>query len=674
MLHIECREKVCLVCFRKGNFKITENLLDKIHEHILTDYDLNDIRLPCGLCTTCRRTLTALSRENTSRQLSTLNKLERHLQEQVRRSPRRFEKLADSCPCLICQVAKANGGAYKKLIDGFHPKPGRPADAGAEEKTTPFRLCSMCFGRVHKHGGRHVCNQTTKNQNLSNLLSEVEKERVASAVIREKLDGSDGEADGNSVKLATGGRKMSVTVQAAPSKQPQESSILTHDDIKVIKSNCNLSQNATLKMCSDLRFQTKNRKIFQPNLKKMLEESNLLFDDIFTVENFGDGEAVFCTDVTELIRRVSKIRDHDIDIPKLFKLGVDGGRGSLKCSLSLLFPDDDVFNPATNGERSRRLYGLGSSQHFSNNGVKRLLLLAVVPESKEDYDILAKFLANLNLEPGLFHLCADLKVINISVGIMSHSARYPCPFCHWQKDSKMPSDTMRSFEGIREWHKKWNDSGAKPDKLKYFYNCRNDPMGIFPETGRVIDHIPLPELHIMLGVTNKLFEEMIKVYPDGIQWAQKLNLVKEAYHHSFEGNECRTLLKHVDVLQAMVAETDTEKLPAFVEAFRAFNNVVTACFGKCLGENWQGMIDLFQEAYLKTGCSITTKVHLVIHHLASFCLQHDCGLGRYTEQAFEAVHASFSNYWQRHLVKDSKHPDYGKRLKQAIREFNAANA
>ena len=37
-----------------------------------------------------------------------------------------------------------------------------------------------------------------------------------------------------------------------------------------------------------------------------------------------------------------------------------------------------------------------------------------------------------------------------------------------------------------------------------------------------------------------------------MKWPQKLHLLREKYHHGFEGNQCRALLKKVDVLERLV--------------------------------------------------------------------------------------------------------------------------
>ena len=71
---------------------------------------------------------------------------------------------------------------------------------------------------------------------------------------------------------------------------------------------------------------------------------------------------------------------------------------------------------------------------------------------------------------------------------------------------------MRTFEGITENCRKWlRETQGDRVKLKEYYNCQGPPLPIFPLSGLVLDFIPLPQLHIMMGATNKLLDDLIKV-------------------------------------------------------------------------------------------------------------------------------------------------------------------
>ena len=193
----------------------------------------------------------------------------------------------------------------------------------------------------------------------------------------------------------------------------------------------------------------------------------------------------------------------------------------------------------------------------------------------------------------------------------------------------------------------------------------------------MINHVPLSELHLMIGIVNKMFSELVVVFPQAIQWPQRLHLVKEDYHHQFEGNECFSLLCRTDVLFHIIGEIPemTEKHPAilFANAFKLMGQMVQSCFGKDLKVGWQEHIANFCQAYLQLTISITSKFHIVKDHLTDFCKQHGCGLARFSEKSFEAVHADFAKFWERHQIKDKSSKLYGQRLRQTVKEYNSAH-
>ena len=106
-----------------------------------------------------------------------------------------------------------------------------------------------------------------------------------------------------------------------------------------------------------------------------------------------------------------------------------------------------------------------------------------------------------------------------------------------------------------------------------------------------------------------------------------LHLLREKYHHGFEGNQCRALLKKVNVLEVMVkgdCEKDPEKVyethPAkvFIDTLRALDSLVAGCFGKSLSSDFVQRISIFSDNYDKCEISITSKVHAIKVHLQPF--------------------------------------------------------
>ena len=83
---------------------------------------------------------------------------------------------------------------------------------------------------------------------------------------------------------------------------------------------------------------------------------------------------------------------------------------------------------------------------------------------------------------------------------MTHSARHPCPWCHWVKGENTYEADLRTFEGIIANYQNWlRDTDGDKVKLKEYFNCQGVPLPIFPPNGQVLDFIPLPELHKQAG-------------------------------------------------------------------------------------------------------------------------------------------------------------------------------
>ena len=108
----------------------------------------------------------------------------------------------------------------------------------------------------------------------------------------------------------------------------------------------------------------------------------------------------------------------------------------------------------------------------------------------------------------------------------------------------------------------------------------------------------------------------------------------------------------------------------FINAFEACNDAVTSCFGTQLADDFEEKIELFSTCYLKLNISVTPKLHAVMHHVPEFCKVKGIGLAPWSEQCSESIHHDFSKIWDNFKVKHTDHPDYGKRLLQAVCMYN----
>ena len=122
-------------------------------------------------------------------------------------------------------------------------------------------------------------------------------------------------------------------------------------------------------------------------------------------------------------------------------MGIDSGGGFFKVCLNLI---DESPKPNAPGNSKKR-----KKRHLDSSVCKSFIVACVesIPEVYENVKLIMDKL-QLGTEKLQFHLASDLKLINIIVGIQSHSATYPCPYCEWLKGSDGKGD-LRDLLGIR---------------------------------------------------------------------------------------------------------------------------------------------------------------------------------------------------------------------------------
>ena len=109
------------------------------------------------------------------------------------------------------------------------------------------------------------------------------------------------------------------------------------------------------------------------------------------------------------------------------KIGIDAGGGFLKVCVNVMVQEE-------NSARKRLCYGDGiSSKKFKSTSVRKLIILAIAPGLKENYASLSKVLGLLKLDelPPSPTVCyaADLKMVNLLLGLMSTASSHPCSWC-----------------------------------------------------------------------------------------------------------------------------------------------------------------------------------------------------------------------------------------------------
>ena len=185
----------------------------------------------------------------------------------------------------------------------------------------------------------------------------------------------------------------------------------------------------------------------------------------------------------------------------------------------------------------------------------------------------------------------------------------------------------------------------------------------------------LPELHLLLRVTNKMLHELER-RDRGVfdAWMAQLGITRPKLHSGeFNGNMCRKILCNTDSLRCIIDGEELEEsisyLSRFVEALDAFNDIRISCFGAYLTDDIECKIHRFRECYLRLNVSVSTSVHIVFNHLIQFVKFYKSSLGAFSEQAAESVHSDFLLLWQSCKI-DIRNENYPKYLHDAVVRYD----
>lgn len=106
--------------------------------------------------------------------------------------------------------------------------------------------------------------------------------------------------------------------------------------------------------------------------------------------------------------------------------------------------------------------------------------------------------------------------------------------------------------------------------------------------------------------------------------------------------------------------------------FKKFNDVVDACFGQKLQENYHETINEFRNLIIKHNIRITPKIHATLFHIQDFINVKQQGLGYYSEQASESVHHAYGKHFENFKINLLKMtPDSEKKMLRSVTSFNA---
>jgi len=675
--HSESRKVVCVICFSKGHDlrRISSRNSELIRKFALPDFDEEDPSFPNVICASCRICLAKTSEDDPTVKLNIYDRRNKNLKPVSTRQ--RSEE--DKCECDLCVIARSNINTplNNKKPAGRPPKESTSDDNSFTSVTSSIKLCSKCFTTLAR-GMPHHCSTGQKYSNVNSLMSKnspEDPEKFCASVISSKLNHR---SSGN-IDLQSAKKCITLSVNCKESNE-----VLNAKNVIDIQRDMNLSHRNTLRITQHVRTATGSRSSVEPYIKQKLQLQDHHLDDHFYVEDidFIPSESrvglssannsiqrpvVLCRDIDQFIETISSIRGlnlNDEDI--LIKIGMDSGGGFFKIALSILSTKMELTNDQQENEDASAF-----RREEKLSGVKRTFVVAITPDVPENYVNLKKLWIHTGLHELKFRyfICADLKICNIFLGLMSHGSLHPCSWCNVNKNNLADVGESRSSGSLRDSFWSFFDSGESKSKAKTHGNVIHPPLLHKEQQGNVIDVIPPPELHLLIGSFTTLFKHLESKSPQTAQrWLRECHITKDEYHGgTFAGNNARALLKKVDLLASFCS---LDILPN-VEAFRTLNHVVHSCFGNDLNPNYKLCIKKFFDSCLSLDINITPKLHSIFHHVPEFCDKFDKGLGLFSEQSFESLHHNFQQTWNNYKVNNLRHPSYGERLLRAVSTFNS---
>ena len=230
---------------------------------------------------------------------------------------------------------------------------------------------------------------------------------------------------------------------------------------------------------------------------------------------------MFVQNLKEFVSEILKLRNYDQE-NTLLKLGLDGGQGFFKMTLNII-----------NLEAEQGSVSLSQPKKICNldTGVKKLFIIGIVPEMPEYFVNVKACIRQLSM--GDVHLpivfATDLKLANLMCGLQSCSGLHPCCYCETEAGIWNPAP-LRTLGNIRKHYLEWRQSGAKPSDCKHFKNCIHHPLLIGNDRKRIIDIIPPPELHLLMGPFNHMYKHLKNVWPQCEEWANQIHVKQVGYH------------------------------------------------------------------------------------------------------------------------------------------------
>ena len=111
----------------------------------------------------------------------------------------------------------------------------------------------------------------------------------------------------------------------------------------------------------------------------------------------------------------------------------------------------------------------------------------------------------------------------------------------------------------------------------------------------VSDVLPLPELHLLLGVCTHFFKVMLKLWPQLAMWGRGKWTVHGRHGGGLDGANSMKFLRNLDLLLTIIPT----KLKPIIYTLKQFKCIVEGCFGWNLCSDYRQQIRGFTSSLKK---------------------------------------------------------------------------
>ena len=654
--HLECLVKLCAFCHQKGNVRlISADLVKKIKDNSIIE-NLEALHNPRSICNSCRVDLNVDFKKNPNApEIIKCLKLRRS-----KTQPSADELISitldGECKCRLCKIVKSNAPPPRKA----NKRSGRPP------KPSNTMVCSKCYSE--DCDGKN-CKTSGVKKSATNLIKN--NPSVAQAVTSQIIKNTKPSPKGT-IRLAqgSGGGELPVTIGSSAKKAKKVE--VTAKEMNKMRQNLGIGNKAMRDVTSFINKKFGRGTVESGHQEKLVQMTHVV-DGHFALDEeceFMDSDKklvrkplVYCKNLSEFVMCIISGRGYDLEATVIL-FNVDNSDDFSEYFITIIDLNEDPNAP------------------LKSSGSAYSLIVAVSPKVPENNFNFKKVLNIIKAHEVKMQYACDLKADASLIGIQSAACTHPCIYCTTDDLSKCGDP--RTIGSLCEDHQKFLDSKLDRKHLKDFNNCEYFPLitNDFENDWdkQILDLVPPPGLHIMLGIVNQQVKLLEGVIPALVEeWVAYSQAARVSYHGGiFEGNACKSLVDNIDYLSMLVMNGPSEHFAfamSIIDVLRKFGKMRHSCYAKTLQPDFETHIDNYATSLDNVvsdhDVSTILKNHIAKFHVKPWCQRNNIGLGARSEQTPEASHKRFKKVW---LRLETTKGSMGKRLLKTACVYNSENA